>query len=434
MSWPTPRALVLLTLLACFALAAAWSAWVIGLVCGLVLLWLWGIWHDLKTLRRAAQKLNVHRSLPARGVQGDTVQVELHLESRAEIPLILHIQDGPPPTCPSLGDASFHRLNPGQPVDTRYTITLPSRGVMSFEPLFLKLRSPFGMLWHQKRISLPDEIHVFPPIWQASQANTPHLTLKQGDHILPQRGGNGDFDSLRPYVSGDDYRKLDWKATAKRGLPMVREYSVERNQIVLVGVDTGRWMRQRIGDRSKLDYALPAALQLARASVELSDTVGFFLYGAKVRHFVAPGRGLPHFNRMVNLSFGVQPVPEEPDYRAIFNTVLARTMRRAVIVLFTDFSMQDTDGSFARQAAILRPRHLPFFASISDGTLHRASRQAIASEEDLRIKAAARWTTQRTENLLATLRNLGCQVMQAPAQDLEAQAMVRFIELRRNLR
>src|SRR5205814_152534 len=80
--------------------------------------------------------------------------------------------------------------------------------------------------------------------------------------------------SLRDWVPGDDLRHIDWKATARRGKVITRQYEAERRQQVLLVLDTGRLLTAEIAGLSRLDYVVRAALELAYAATQHDDNVG----------------------------------------------------------------------------------------------------------------------------------------------------------------
>ena len=106
---------------------------------------------------------------------------------------------------------------------------------------------------------------------------------------LRLRGQGSEFESLREYLPGDGFRSVDWKATARRGRLMVAQHEVERSQQICIALDCGRLMTPRVGLQRKFDYALTAALSVARVAQNADDHVGLVAFGARPILALAPG-------------------------------------------------------------------------------------------------------------------------------------------------
>ena len=105
------------------------------------------------------------------------------------------------------------------------------------------------------------------------------------------RGLGTEFESLREYAEGDDFRKMDWKASARRGKLIVRQYEQERNQCVIICLDVGRAEPSEVNGVSKLDHALDACLMLMHAAAASGDFVGLLMDADHVKRYIPPRKG-----------------------------------------------------------------------------------------------------------------------------------------------
>jgi len=153
---------------------------------------------------------------------------------------------------------------------------------------------------------------------------------------IRRRGEGTNFASLREYVVGDDPRRIDWKATARRHKLITREYTVEQGQTVLVAVDAGRMMTQLAGALSRFEHALHSAMLLADVAGDSGDHVGAIVFDDQIRAFVPAARGRPSVQRLRDAFVPVRATMAEPDYAAAFRTLAARHRKRSLIVLYTD--------------------------------------------------------------------------------------------------
>ena len=143
-----------------------------------------------------------------------------------------------------------------------------------------------------------------------------------GARLMRRRGGETEFESLREYVHGDDVRRVDWMAFARRGKPMVRQYQVERGQELILLIDGGRRMRVTAaeGERAgwtKLDWALDAALELAAVALSKGDRVGAAAFRRGLATWVAPAKSGRQLTRLFQALFPLQPSQEDSGPRAL---------------------------------------------------------------------------------------------------------------------
>ncbi len=242
--------------------------------------------------------------------------------------------------------------------------------------------------------------------------------LEAGLRRLRLRGVGSEFESLREYEPGDAYRSIDWKATARRGQPMVTQYDVERSQNVVLALDAGRLMTPRIGVLRKFDYALTAALSTARVAQMAGDNVGVTAFAARTLRSVAPGRGAGRYDALVRAVYDVQPRLEEPDYeRAIAELAQANT-KRSLIVLFTDLFDPSAASVLLASLRVLLPRHLVLCALMNDAAIGATLREAPRTAHDAFRSAVAMQLEDERAAAVATLRARGIIVVDVPAQRL----------------
>ncbi len=147
---------------------------------------------------------------------------------------------------------------------------------------------PLGLGRRRASLSLPWDAAVYPPLVTVRmRASLARAQRRREQGMAPQRqlGEGRLFESLREWVPGDDLRHIDWKATAKRGKVIARQYEAERRQHVLLVLDTGRLLTAEIAGVSRLDYVVRAALELAYAATQHDDNVGVMTFADGVRHF-----------------------------------------------------------------------------------------------------------------------------------------------------
>ena len=213
------------------------------------------------------------------------------------------------------------------------------RGLARFGALYAWVENRIGLLRRRYRIEGGEDARVLPDLSAVESYGTlakRSTLLDAGLRRLRMRGVGSEFESLRDYPPGDAFRLVDWKATARRGRLMVSQYDIERSQNVVIALDCGRLMTPRIGPQRKFDYALTAALSVARIAQSAGDNVGLLAFAAKPLLSIAPRRGAAHVNALAQATYDLQPRFEEPDYETIFTELRRAYGKRSLVILFTD--------------------------------------------------------------------------------------------------
>jgi uncharacterized protein (DUF58 family) len=289
-----------------------------------------------------------------------------------------------------------------------------------------------GIVRHRVRLAGAEPIRVLPDL---GALGSDDLALRAraidaGLRRLRRRGAGTEFESLRDYTTGDAFRDIDWKATARRGRVMVAQHEVERSQNVVVAIDCGRLMAARLGDRRKLDYAVGAALGIAGLARSAYDRVGVYAFASTTLASVKPGSGAAQAAAIVEALADVEPQPDEPDYeRAALE--LRRTYRkRSLIVVFTDLFDPVASSSVLASLALLTRHHLVLVALMNDAALL----DALAAEpRDVSAAYRAALATSlaaERARAVAALHAGGMLVVDVPARDLRLATLDAYLAIK----
>jgi uncharacterized protein (DUF58 family) len=293
---------------------------------------------------------------------------------------------------------------------------------------------PLGLGVRRHWIDLPWDAAVYPPLVTARlQASVARAQRRREQGITPLRqlGEGRLFESLRDWVPGDDLRHIDWKATARRGKVITRQYEAERRQQVLLVLDTGRLLTAEIGGLSRLDYVVRAALELAYAATQHDDNVGVMTFADGVQHFVAPQRGRAALKRVLDVLAVIQPTLVEPDYPGAFRYLAARNRKRALTVLFSDVIDRFASDALVANVASLRPRHLPLAVTLKNPEVEDVATLRPRAAHDAFRKAAAEELLRAREEALAHMRRAGVLVVDVAPQRAAEAVVAQYLELKR---
>lgn len=348
--------------------------------------------------------------------------------------LAVQARDEPPPEFRVESRLLSLRLPAHSSAVGTYCVVPPARGDYRFSGVTVRVAGPLGLVLRQWRIPLQTAVTVYPDFRLAARmelsGRRAHL-LRTGLHALRRRGEGQSFESLRDYVRGDDTRRIDWKATARRGKPIVREYEVERHQNIFLMLDAGRMMTARVGELTKLDYAVNAALLMAHAAVSQGDRVGLMVFADGVRAYLPPRGGKRQLRQLLDHLAGVQASLVEPDYGLAFRYLAARRMQRALVLVFTDLVDARASRRLLRHVAALVPRHLPLLAAIADPGLERHAEARPDGLAAVYRQAVARDLLQERAEALRQITDGGGLAMDIPPERLSLGVVNRYLEVKR---
>lgn len=390
------------------------------------LLWLsalavdgWRVWGV------RAEDLDVQRATPPAFSVGRPLPVMYRWLVRLDRPVTVEVVEEMPGVLALEPDTTRRlTLRPGVPAQESFLAVPRRRGRGSDGTLHVRLLAPFGLAWRALPLPLPWNVTVYPRLLGASLRSLPSQVQRRreaGQRAVRRLGEGSVFESLREWVPGDDTRTIDWKATARRGKAMARQYEDERRQQVLIVIDAGRTMTAEVDGSARLESVVDAALQLAHAAVEHDDNVGLLVFNDVVQQWVAPARGTRALRAILDALAVVEGKLVEPDYPAAFATLAHRSRRRALTVIFTDVIDGAASEALVANIGSLRPRHLPVTVALRDPSLDRLATERPPTVAAAYERAAAEELLQAREAALLAMRGRGIVVLDvAPAGAAEA--------------
>lgn len=314
-----------------------------------------------------------------------------------------------------------------------YRLRPSARGAFTFDGVQLRLLSPLW-LWRQSRVAgVPHTVRVFPnfvPLTRFALLSAEQASRMVGAHIKRRRGEGTDFHQMRDYRVGDTMRQIDWKATARARRLISREYQDEKNQQLIVVLDTGRRMLARDGELSHFDHALDASLVVSYLALRQGDAVGLFATGGEQR-WVPPKRSLAAIDVLLQASYDLQPRPVATDYLKAATELSLRQRRRGLLMLVTNLRDEDSDDLLAA-VRMLQRRHLVVVASLRERAIDEALDAPVDDLSDaLRAAAAARYLAQRAA-VHDALRQHKVMVLDVTCEQLPGALVERYLAIKRD--
>lgn len=376
--------------------------------------------HRAKIERTHIDRLSIGRD--------NTIYLKVETGSRAAV---LQICDYYPQAFSALPRELEVAMPANHQEELAYTVFPSRRGEYNWGMIQVRQLGAWGLAWHQWRIPQAQSIAVYPDLIGLRSLSI-RLTLQNtGNMKRAQRLGMGtEFAELREYSVGDDPRLIDWKATARRSRLLLRVLEPEQEQTLIILLDSGRLMTAQVKGLARFDWGMNAALSLALAGLNRGDRVGLGVFDRQLHTWISPERGKNQLAKLIERLAPLQPTMLEPDYLGAVTTITSQQVRRALVVLITDLVDKTASAELLSAMARLTPRYLPFCVTLRDPQVDIQANTFTNNISDSYARAVALDLLAQRQVALATLKQKGVLILDAPAHQMTEQLVDRYLQLK----
>lgn len=389
---------------------------------------------DYSTSRNLSSDFIIERRFERRFAIGDEAQIHLKIENRSALDFHIKIKDEFPPEM-ILGEtreAEF--ISKAQTsADFYYLLTPTRRGNYQFGVTAVRFLSKLGLVWCQTELGASQSVKVYPNMRRAREMELKALGARSYLAIQRKqlrRGEGREFESMRDYVAGDELRHVSWTATARRNKLTSRQYQIERDQTIIIALDAGRLMTGRIGNETKFDTAIHAALALMSAASRGGDNCGLMVFGRKVKKYLPPKKGVEHLDAVLEALHDMEPELIEPSYARAFQFIASNSKKRSFVVILTDLIDKDSSKELINSLKLLRPRHLPLVVTIGDRDLNRAVSEIPRELKDVFTQSAAEEIIHQRESALRLVESIGGLALDVTTETLAPRLLETYLRVK----
>ena len=418
---------IILTLLVGFAVP---PLFVIGRILALILLI--AVLVDVAMLW-SRRGLHAYRTLSPRFSNGDDNPVSIRLESNYPFAVRAEVIDEVPFVFQRRDILFKAAIRKQRDVTITYHLRPTERGVYGFGYVRVFVNTVLGLVQRRFTCCAPQDVKVYPSYMMLRQyellAMSNNLT-EMGIKRIRRIGHNTDFEQIKDYVVGDDYRTINWRATARRHQLMVNVYQEERAQQVYQVVDKGRMMQQTFNGMTLLDYAINASLVLSYVAINKQDKAGLITFSDKFETFIHASRQSGHMQTLQEALYAEHTEFAETDYSALLTGLSRHVTRRSLLILYTSFTSM---AALRRQLSYLRQlamRHRLLVVFFEDEELRTFANTPARKTEDTYQRVIAEKFAYEQHLIVQTLRQYGIQALLTTPNNLSVDVINKYLEMK----
>lgn len=361
-------------------------------------------------------------------------EISFEVWNKSNRKIKLWLKDEPPEFHFKMEESSMEDvLQPGERKTFYYKVIPAKRGAYTFNNVHIKYEGKLGFCTKFFKINMPREYKVYPNLknlrkYRLSICN--NRTFLQGKRRLKIRGRGDSFESLREYVYGDEYRRINWSATARADKPIINQYEPEKNQHVYMLIDVGRPMSYTVRGHRKLDLVVNTALVLSDVVNQNDDKSGLLLFNTEVKNMIMPGKGVQHRNKILEALYHIEDTKDTSNYEEAFFYLKKKERHRSIVFIFTDFSTIEETENMMKVLPILSKNNIIVIVLIKDEKLEAIANQEPKNHKDIFDKSVALELLDERKRIITLLNRRGILCLECPAEKIEYTVINKYIQVK----
>lgn len=314
-----------------------------------------------------------------------------------------------------------------------YNLHPTQRGVYRFGVINILAQSPWRLVVRHFKTGVGQTVKVYPSfvhMRRYSLMAVSNQLQQSGIKRIRKMGSSTEFEQIKEYVAGDDYRNINWKASARKGDVMVTQFTDERSQQLFSVINTGRLMKMPFEGLSLLDYAINASLALSQVSLLRSDKAGLLTLGRRVDAFVPADKREGQLHRIQEVLYQVQTGFPEPDLEALFSFVRSKIKGRSLLVYFTNYETVEAVHRDLPLLQNLARYHLLLVVLFQNTEVEKLTKSAVYNTEDIYVHTIANKYMLEKKKMIAAMQAGGLMAMATPPQQLTPKLLNKYLEIK----
>lgn len=401
------------------------------------ILFFWGImatvFSDLLLLYRIPNAVFAKRHAPERLSNSDDNELGIYIENRYSFTVQAGIIDEIPVQFQRRDVLFKTTLKSGEHKLITYALRPLKRGEYAFGSIRVFVRSPLGLINRRHNFDQAETLPVYPSFLQMRKYELLAISNRLnelGIKKIRRLGQSLEFEQIKNYVPGDDYRNINWKASARQGNLMTNSYTDEKSQQVYCVIDKSRAMKMPFEGLSLLDYAINASLVLSNVALLKEDKAGLITVAEKIGSVLPAEKKPTQINKILEILYKEKTRYLETNMEALYSTIRNVLKQRSLVVFFTNY---ESLPSLQRQLPFLKRiarHHLLLVVFFENTELKQVSEQPARDVEGIYIKTIAEKFAYEKKLIMKELAAHGIQSILSTPQNLTINTINKYLELK----
>ena len=388
---------------------------------------------DILIVFSSVNPVTVTRKVNSRLNLGDENPIRLSLINNTVQPINFSMIEGYPVEMQDRSTVLNGIVGPSGEKDFEYTFVPKSRGEFEFGDVFIIIRSMFFLASRRIDIPLKEKIHVYPSVLQMKKYELlvfQQQKTSQGIKKIRRLGNNSEFEQIKNYVQGDEFKTVNWKATSRRNELMVNQYQEEKSQSIYCIIDKSRNMQMEFDGLSMLDYAINSTLVFSNIALRKGDKAGLITYSDKIGALLAADKSGGQMRRIQETLYNQRSQYKESNYELLYQSIRRTVKSRSLLVLFTNF---ETEFSMRRAIPILQrlnQKHVLVVVFFQNSELQELAYRPSTSIQEVYQSTVAERMISVKSKIARELRQYGIQTVLTLPSDLSVNTINKYLELK----
>jgi uncharacterized protein (DUF58 family) len=384
-------------------------------------------------LFRIRKGMSGYRLTPEKLSNGDENDLYIHLQNFYPFKVALIVIDEIPHQFQRRDLNFILSVGPGEKKVVHYRVRPLKRGEYSFGTVNVFASSPLSLLSRRFRFSGDAIVPVYPSYIQMRKYELmaiSNMLIDSGVKRIRRVGQNREFELIKEYVTGDDFRTINWRATARKNHLMVNHFQDERSQQVYSIIDKGRVMQMPFNGLSLLDYAINASLVISNIAIRKSDKAGLITFQDKVSVTIPASRKNRQMLNIMETLYNQKTSYRESDFSSLHSHIRRKVSQRSLLLLYTNF---ESIYGLRRQLPYLKSlasQHLLVVIFFENTELQTVLQTPATDLKQVYHKAVAEKFSFDKKLIVKELTKFGIQAMLTPPESLTINTINKYLELK----
>ncbi|MCT4628268.1 DUF58 domain-containing protein [Winogradskyella sp.] len=377
--------------------------------------------------------ISASRILPEKLSNGDDNPIEITLTNNYNFKTNLTLIDELPFQYQKRDFEINTHLNTHQEKKITYTLRPLERGEYYFGNLNTYVNSPIGFVTRRFQFAKDAMVPNYPSFLQLRKYMLIAFSNKLFEYGLKKIrriGHTMEFEQIKDYVTGDDIRNINWKATAKRNQLMVNQFQDERSQPIYSVIDKGRAMKMPFEGLSLLDYAINATLVISNVALKKQDKAGMFTFSRKVENKVVAERRPSQMNKVLETLYNIKTDFSESDFSRLYIDIKRNITQRSLLLLYTNFETLDALHRQLPYLQSIAKNHLLVVIFFENTELDKLTNIEAHNTFDIFQKTIAEKFVYEKKLIVSELQKHGIQTILTAPEHLTINTINKYLEIK----